>query len=230
MAFPFSVPRGLFRLDGGWGIVRPEADQLPGSCKDFLSAGRWVDCSNQDYGITLTLLESPLVEIGAMTNETVGERGVRLWRREVPAGTVCYSYAMNNYWHTNYAADQKGPATLHYALFPHGMFNAADAYRRGVEQDQLLLVRRAAGEGLRSLFTVTSPGVVVTSLQRSADGKALMVRLYAASGKPEEFSLQWRGEGPRRVLVSSSEEGTGAQARWPLALPAYGIVTLRCEE
>ena len=232
IAFPFSVPQGVYRLDGGWGVVRPEVDQLPGSCKDYLSAGRWIDCSNQDYGITLTLGESPLVEIGAMTDETPGPRGVRSWRSVIPSGTLCYSYAMNNYWHTNYAADQQGIATLHYALYPHGNFNAADAYRRGVEQNQPLLVRTvpAGGRHTRSLFSISSSGVVVTSLKRSADGKATIVRLYAASGKPEEFSLRWDGLKPRRVFLSSLLEGSDSPARPLLSLPAYGIVTLRCEE
>ncbi|RPH36002.1 hypothetical protein EHM92_05235, partial [bacterium] len=36
-AFPMNVPDGAFRLDGGWGIMRPMIDQLPGSCMDFLS-------------------------------------------------------------------------------------------------------------------------------------------------------------------------------------------------
>jgi hypothetical protein len=232
IAFPFSVPQGEFRLDGGWGVVRPGADQLPGSCKDYLPAGRWVDYSNQECGITLTLGESPLVEIGAMTDERPGPRGVRLWKTAISSGAVCYSYVMNNYWHTNYAADQHGVATLHYALYPHGVFNAAEAYRRGVEQSQPLLIRAggATGKALRSLFTLSSPGVVVTSLKRSADGKATMVRLYAAGGKPEEFSLRWDRLKSKRVFRSSLREESAAPASRTLSLPAYGILTLRCEE
>jgi alpha-mannosidase len=232
IAFPFSIPQASFRLDGGWGIIRPEADQLPGSCKDFLSAGRWVDYSNQDFGITLTLSESPLVEIGAMTDETLISRNVRSWRTGIAPGSVCYSYAMNNYWHTNYAADQHGQITLRFALYPHGGFHPLDAYRCGVEQNQPLLVRQvAAGTGIRKpLFSPSAAGVVVTSLKRSADGKAVMVRLYAASGKPEEFSLLWNGLKPKRAFTSSMREGRDAPAPRVISLPAYGILTLRCEE
>lgn len=231
VGFPFAVPEGSFRLDGGWGVVRPDADQLPGSCRDYLSSGRWIDCSNQDFGLTLTLDESPLVEIGEMTDETAGPRGVRVWRRAYRPGTVCYSYAMNNYWHTNYKADQEGPATLHYALYPHGSFNAADAYRRGVERSQPLLARPCGEVAAvtRPLFAISSAGVAVTSIRRSSDGKATMIRLYSSSGKPEEFSILWDRLKPKRIYVSSLLEGRDAPAPRQLSLPAFGILTLRCE-
>ena len=85
-AFPFQVPGGAFHLDAGWGILRPTLDQLPGSCKDYLSSGRWLDLSNMSQGVTWTTVETPLVEIGQMTDETPGTSGYRPWRTELPGG------------------------------------------------------------------------------------------------------------------------------------------------
>ncbi len=76
-AFPAHVPEGAFRSDGGWGIVRPAADQLAGSCMDYLSSGRWLDISNQQYGLTWTTIESPLVEFNALTDETLNAKGLQ---------------------------------------------------------------------------------------------------------------------------------------------------------
>jgi hypothetical protein len=230
-AFPVSVPEGTFRLDGGWGILRPTADQLPGSCKDYLSAGRWVDISNQDYGITWTTVESPLIEIGGMTDETLGPKGYRVWRTSYSPGTTFYSYAMDNYWHTNYTADQEGAAALHFAVFPHGPFKSINAYRRGIEQNQPLLVREVSGNKAPSgsLLTLTAPGIVATSLMPSEDGKAVMIRLFNAGGKPEEFRIRWGAFKPTKVFFSSLYETRNGLVGDTLALPAYGIVTLRCE-
>ncbi len=75
-------------------------------------------------GVTWTTVESPLVEIGRMTDETLRANGYRAWRDSVGPGTLFYSYAMNNYWHTNYAAGQEGSSAVTYALFPHGAFRS----------------------------------------------------------------------------------------------------------
>jgi hypothetical protein len=228
-AFPVGLPGGRVRLDAGWGILRPEADQLPGSCKDYFSAGRWFDVSDQDRGLTCTLTGSPLVEVGEMTDESAGPAGTRLWRTSVPAGTTVYSYAMNNYWHTNYAADQAGRVELQNTLHPHGAFNPIDSYRWGIEVNQPLLVKRAAAGPAEapSLFTLSSPGVVATSLRRTAYG--MLIRLFAAGGRPEEFSITWGAFQPSRCYVSSPSGERGIPVRGRIALPAYGIVTLRCE-
>ena len=230
--FPAQPAEGTFRLDGSWGIMRPGADQLPGSNMEYFSTGRWLDLSNQDRGLTWVTVESPLVQLGAMVDESPDARGLRQWRTTLPAGTNFYSYVMNNYWHTNYAADQPGPATVTFALYTHGNFNAANAYRRGVEQNQPLIVRTTAASSPLplTLFGVSVPGVAATSVKPSADGKAVMVRLFNCSGKPENFSLQWKGLRPSKVYRSSVFETKEGEAGEALSLPAFGIMTLRCEK
>jgi alpha-mannosidase len=230
IAFPLSVAGGATRCDGGWGIVRPGADQLPGSCMDYISSGRWLDVSYQASGVTWTMLESPLVEIGAMTDETPAANGYRPWRTSLASGAGFYSYVMNNYWHTNFAADQEGIASIHYALHPHREFDAAEAYKRGVELNQPLLVRSApaAANSPNPLLTVDAPGVVVTSVKRSADGKGVMVRLFNATERSVEFTVDWKGLQPARTFVSSPEEVETAEAGSRLSLPAFGVLTMKC--
>jgi hypothetical protein len=230
-AFPLNIPDGVVRLDNGWGIVRPEADQLPGSCRDFLYAQRWADLSNQSSGVTWTLNESPIVEVGDLTDERPTARGTRAWKTRVTPSTTLYSYVMNNYWHTNYKADQSGPVTLRYALYPHGPFNGMEAYRRGEEQNApLVLLPVRAGEGVaRGLLSVDPPAIVVTSLKPSQDGRALMMRLYNAGGRPERASIAWGTFRPARLYESSLSEERRGETGTTLTIPAYGIVTLRCE-
>ncbi len=230
-AFPAEPADGTFRLDGGWGVMRPGADQLPGSNMEYFSAGRWLDLSNQDRGLTWATVESPLVQLGAMVDESPDSRGLRQWRTTRPAGTNFYAYAMNNYWHTNYAADQAGPATVTYAVTPHGAFNATDAFRRGVELNQPLVVRTTAASSPLplTLFGVSVPGVAVTSVKPSADGAAVIVRLFNCGGKPETFTLQWKGLRPSKVYRSSVNETKDGEVGTSLSLPAFGIMTVRCE-
>jgi alpha-mannosidase len=230
-AFPLRVPDGAFHLDGGWGIVRPGIDQLPGSCMDYLCTGRWADVSNEERGVTWTTIESPLVEIGRMTDERPGARGYRVWRDSIAPGTLFYSYVMNNYWHTNYAPSQEGVVPVSYALFPHDAFDAAEAYRRGIEQSQPLLVRQANARDPvpASLFLLSSPDVVATSVVPSRDGKAVMIRLFNASLHQARFTISWGSLKPEKISISSPAEEEGKMAPVAFSLPSFGILTLRCQ-
>ena len=62
--FPFHVPDGDMLLDIPLGVMRPEADQMPSACKNWLTVGRWADVSNQDCGVTWVTLDAPLVASG----------------------------------------------------------------------------------------------------------------------------------------------------------------------
>ena len=46
-AFPFAVPEGKMSMDIALGNMQPEIDQLPGSCKNWLPVGRWIDVANK---------------------------------------------------------------------------------------------------------------------------------------------------------------------------------------
>ena len=54
-----------------FGQYRPEIDQIVDSCKNYFTAQRWVDMSNEDFGVTLALPDAPLVEIGRITCDAI---------------------------------------------------------------------------------------------------------------------------------------------------------------
>ncbi|MFQ6036301.1 MAG: hypothetical protein ACE5NM_10735, partial [Sedimentisphaerales bacterium] len=136
LAFAFNVPEGVMRMDIPWAIVRPEVDQLPGACKNYFTAGRWVDVSNEDYGVTWAAVDAPLIEVGAITCDP---RAVG-WLKHIEPSATLYSYVMNNYWETNYKAAQEGPTTFRFSIKPHGRFDSGEAARFGVERSQPLIV------------------------------------------------------------------------------------------
>ncbi|MHC4100670.1 MAG: polysaccharide lyase family protein [Planctomycetota bacterium] len=225
-AFPLRVPQGEVRLDVAWGMVRPELDQLPGACRNYYTVQRWADVSNDDHGVTLATIDAPLVEIGAIRADPIAVG----WVERLEPSTTLYSYVMNNYWETNYLAGQEGPTTFRYALRPHGPFDAAAAWRFGVERSQPLIpvpVGTATPVPTPPL-RVGSRDVVVTSLRPSADGEALMVRLFNPSEQPRAATLAWRDE-PASVWISSPLEDRILPGPDRLELPAWGIVTPRCD-
>lgn len=220
-AFAFHVPNPTVRLDTAWAVVRPELDQMPGACKNFYTVQRWADVSNASCGITMATVDAPLLEVGGITAELP-------WMMHIAQSSTLVSYVMNNYWHTNYKADQSGPTTFRYALRPHGKFDAAGAARFGAEVSQPLVAVAASGKERRgSLLRVDPSSVIVTSLRPAADGKALLIRLYGASGKTANVALHWSS--PRKVSYCDLSGRLLRPAKDRIQVPAWGIVTLRAD-
>ena len=207
IAFPFRVPGGQVRLDLGWGMIRPDADQIAGACKDFFPVHSAADVSNDRFGLTWVSLDAPLAEIGRMTDETRRAKGTRVWRTEVGPSQTIYSYAMNNYWHTNYKADQEGPVLLRYSIVPHGPFRAADVAKRGLEAVRPLIAAAPGPSRAASpLVSVRSETAIATSLVPAEDGKGLFIWLYNPSDGDAEAALSLGGrELPERVKLGPWE-------------------------
>ena len=230
IAFPFNVPDGILRLDLGWAWARPETDQIAGSCKDFFGLQNSADLSNGRYGLTWVSLDAPLMEIGTATDETPGPKGVRVWKTFAPRSQRLFSYPLNNYWHTNYKADQDGLITLRYVVQPHEGSDLGAAKRIGLEAERPLLAAPAAA-GLRGadpILRVGSPDIVVTSLRPSRDGKAFMARLYNASLRAERTTIA--GRSGTTLRRSDPDERPRAAVGGPLLFAPAEIITLRIEK
>ncbi|MDO8540482.1 MAG: glycoside hydrolase family 38 C-terminal domain-containing protein [Opitutaceae bacterium] len=63
-AFPFDVKQGQFRVEYPGGVVRPYKDQLRWGSHDYLQANRWVDVSNDDFGVTIAPVEASNFHFG----------------------------------------------------------------------------------------------------------------------------------------------------------------------
>jgi hypothetical protein len=79
------------------------------------------------------------------------------------------------------------------------------------------------------LLTLNSPDVVVVGLKPSDDQKAVMVRLFGASGKDRKVKLQWGSTQPKSVHLSDTSERPGRSIGNQVAVPGYGLITLRAE-
>ncbi len=227
--FAFNVPEGLLRLDIPWTVMRPEVDQLPGACKNYLTVGRWADLSNENFGVSWATLDAPLVEVGAITVDLPNPFDPSAWIERLEPTGIFYSYVMNNYWETNYKADQEGKTAFRYSIWPHGRFDASASSRFALERSQPLVAVPADPEDppRGSLLGVEPESVLVSSLKPSEDGQALLVRLFNPMEKPVRVVLKWSPPAPERISVSSPHEEVGSPVEDPIDLPGYGIITLR---
>jgi alpha-mannosidase len=152
------------------------------------------------------------------------------WLRHLDPSGLVFSYVMNNYWETNYKADQEGEVEFRYALTPYrGAYDALEATRRGMAEVRPLLARPAEPRsvGLESAVEVSTPGVVITSMGRAPDGEGLLVRLFAASGRPETVDLSVGGRRLDEVEITDLDGYDGERVELPLGMPAWGIRTVK---
>jgi len=228
--FGFNVPAGKVRMETPWTVVRPNTDQLPGSCRNWFTVQRWVDISNPNCGITWAPIDAPLMEIGGITANLLGTVALKDWLTNANDSQTLYSWAQNNHWHTNFKIDQPGVSTFRYILRPHqGGYSATEAARFGLETTRPLLVAPSNGKASESLLSVSPSGVLVETLKVSEDGKALIVRLFGVSGKPESAILSWKGVKPSTVWLTDLTEKPLTLVGHAIPVPAFGVVQVRAE-
>jgi hypothetical protein len=232
-AFPFAVPDGKMSMDIALGNMQPEVDQLPGSCKNWLPVGRWIDVSNHDIGVTWVTQDAPLVEIGAISATMLGsQRDPSVWRKHIEPTQTFYSWVMNNHWGTNYRAYQEGPVTFRYAIRLHNRHNAAEASRFAIGQSQPLLVRpvTSASASLASLLKIEPEDVLAITLKPSEDRSAWIVRLFGASGEARTAKLNWGDGTSVTSWISNLAEEKLSPATEQIQIDGWELVTLRVEK
>ena len=215
IAFPFSVPEGQLRYDVADGVVRPEIDQLAGACKNFFSVESWVDISNREYGVTWATANAPLVEIGEITAE-------QPWMKSIKTSSSIYSYVMNNYWHTNYKADQEGPVTFAYSIRPHAAFDATAAAKFGAERRQPLVVSVSGSHGPLHLplMKLSSTRILVSSIKPVPAANRWLVHVYNPTAMDQMAGLRWK-DGERVSIRRSDAAGESGNSVRNLELAAF---------
>jgi hypothetical protein len=232
-AFPFNVPGGTMHLDVPLGVMQPEVNQIPGACKNWLSVNRWVDISNDDFGVTWVTLDAPLIEVGEITANLLGsQKNPAAWRKKIARSQKLYSWAMNNHWHTNYRAYQEGRTVFRYAVRVHRKSNTAEATRFATCLSQPLLVaNRISDENTRApLLKLSSKEVAVLALKPADSGKALIVKMFGTGDKDSNVKLSWANSAPHKIWLSDTSERRIKQVGLELQIPPGEVVTLRAEQ
>ncbi len=230
--FPFAVPEGQVRLEVPFGVIRPDDDQIPSACKNWFTVNRWADVANDRYGITWVTLDAPLVQVGGLTaNLLNSQSNPTVWRKQVGRTQKLYSWAMNNHWGTNYRAYQEGPHVFRFILRPHRGHDPLAASRLAIAASQPLLPAGARGAkpADESRLRLTSPDVLVTGIEPSDDGRALIVRLWGAAGREAQTDFAWSHPRPRQLWLSDTSQQPIRKLKGPVTVPAWGVVTVRAE-
>ncbi|MEN8225624.1 MAG: hypothetical protein ABFS05_09730, partial [Bacteroidota bacterium] len=226
--FPFNIPGGETHIGIAWGYYRPEADQLPGSNKNFYTMNRWVDVSSEDQGVCLVSLDAPLIELGKMSMDAISCG----WKDHQDTTQTIFSYVMNNYWETNYLAAQPGKAEFRYSLHLNDGFDPVENEKRSLERAQPLIVVPSSIKNhlARSMLRHDNQNVLITALIPYEDG-GFLARLYNPGNTEQAVQVMWDPLSSvfHTISVCGIDGGNAEPLRGVLLMPAHSFKTLRVD-
>jgi alpha-mannosidase len=195
-AFPVAAPTPSFQYEIQNGWVDPSKNMLKGANLEWFTVGHWVKASATDDDVAIVPVDAPLVTLGDINRGT--------WQEEFkPKSSTIFSYAMNNYWHTNYRAAQGGEITFRYVMTSGPSLSPADLSRLGraamnpletdqvIEQDKVGNPERPLEPAPLSFFQVDAPGVILESWKAADDGNGTMLRLLETAGAEGKATLRF---------------------------------------
>lgn len=188
IALPFGLDDGTLALEVAGGEMRAGIDQIPGSANDWNTVQGYARLVNDEAQVIVSSRECPLMQFGGI-NTGRYRAGAR------PASGHMYGWPMNNYWVTNFNADQHGGHAWTYSLTSAAGNDRTDAVRFGWENRIPLLPRVRAGGGpgrelpARSLVGGWPDNVLLIQARPTADGGSTVIQVREVAGRAVELRL-----------------------------------------
>ena len=109
IAFPFALDGSRHFTEVQGGVIETGKDQIIGSSNDWYTVQNFTSLRNSSTQLVIGCGEMPLMQFGAINTG-------RYKAGALPQGPHIFSWPMNNYWVTNFNADQRGGHAWTYYL------------------------------------------------------------------------------------------------------------------
>ncbi len=188
LAFPFVLKEGKHFTEVAGGVIETGIEQIPGSSNDWYTVQNFTAVRNSSAQLIMGSGEMPLMQFGAINTG-------RYLAGAMPQSTHIFSWPMNNYWVTNFNADQRGGISWTYYLTTAGDISNGFATRFGWGARVPFLTRILPGNGPgddRNEGTFISgwpSNVVLVSARPVPEEESLTVQLRETDGKETDLSL-----------------------------------------
>ncbi len=190
-AIPLQMPAGWrAHFDTAGVPTELDAEQIPGSCRDWVTVDTYASVHQPDFGVTLYCPDAPLVQIGGFHFAKKQDAVPRT------ANPTLLAWPLNNYWETNFRASQPGLIELRYAFVSHGQFDPVRAALEGQRElnpplTHPILEQATARQG--RFLDVQGNGVVVNHVKPADDGRGIIVRLIHLGEQRTTARIAWPG-------------------------------------
>jgi hypothetical protein len=232
------------------GVVDPAVDMYAGAGHEWFTAQHWVAVQQGGVSAAVMPLDAPLLTLGDINRgawpEQFGNR----------PGTI-FSYAMNNYWDTNYRAAQGGRFTFRYVITSAATTDPVSLSRAGWEeatplesdivttQDKALAgpSDKAASSGSSNLnphqasfLEADDPALLLETWKPAEDGSGTILRFLDLGGTERTITVHTPFLHLDHILLTDAVERGGAPAPTPgghqfqFTVHPHEIVTVRAVE
>ena len=237
-AFPFALNQPQFQYEIQNGVVNPAKNMYPGAGHEWFSVQHWVSVQQDGISGTVMPLDASLVTLGDINR---GAWPTQFGKRP---GTI-FSYVMNNYWFTNYAAGQGGHFRFRYIVTSASSINAPELSRMGweemtpLEADEVTRWDRASApppplNGTQDSFLhVQDPNLLLETWKPAEDGRGTVLRFLDLGGTTRTATVQtsllhlseaWQTDAVERVEKRLS---LLSNQSFEFAVHPHEIVTIR---
>lgn len=189
VSFPFEVEKGKIHLDVPGGTIEAGVDQIPGSSNDWYTVQNFATARNHESQVVMGSQEIPLMQFGAINTG-------RYKAGATPQSTNMYSWPMNNYWVTNFNADQMGELEWSYFI-NSSKDNSIEYATKFAWENRIPFLTRVLPGGAKqeaslkpaSLFKIIPENLLMVNMKPVEGENAVMLQLREIGGKPATFSV-----------------------------------------
>lgn len=190
VSFPFDVEKGKIHLDVPGGTIEAGVDQIPGSSNDWYTVQNFATARNEESQVVMGSQEIPLMQFGAINTG-------RYKASATPQSTNMYSWPMNNYWVTNFNADQMGE--IEWSYFINSSKDNSIAYAtRFAWENRIPFLTRVLPAGNNpakvlspaSVFSIIPDNLLLVNMKPVENENAVMLQLREIGGRPALFAVK----------------------------------------
>ncbi len=249
-AFPFQVDKPQFRFEGSNSVIEPLRDQFPGSNSNYYAVQHWASVSNQEVGITLSPVESHVLEFGGLwpcyvsqahhgvTPPDFGQEFVK--REQLTKGHV-YAFVLDSNFRTNFQPVQQSDILFRYSLTSYAGPQPNSRHRDfgwSIHNPLMGVVVNGPRQGpldpQATFCHLDQPNVFLVTAKRAEDDQGIIVRLIETDGAPTTATLtlpNLKIEKAWQTNLVEEKETELACTENHVSVPvkAFGIATLRLQ-
>jgi len=187
VSFPFKVESFEIYSDVPGGTFRAGVEQIPGSSNDWNTVQNFVSVRNGEMQIILGSHETPLMQFGNI-NTGRYEAGAE------PESSHIYGFPMNNYWVTNFNANQYGEFSWSY-YFTSGSDTCNSTATKFGWENRMPFLSRIMPPGVpaeekspeNSILSDFPDNVLLVNASTATDDRGILLHLRETAGRSVSF-------------------------------------------
>ncbi|UCE04578.1 MAG: hypothetical protein JSW07_13225, partial [bacterium] len=250
-AFPFKMENPNFRYEGSHAVIEPLVEQFPGSNTCYYTVQHWANVSDGKIGITLSPIESHLLEFGGLWPCYISP-GIHIgvmpvdtkWIDSIPTKFTkghIFAYILDSNFRVNFSPAQQGDMLFRYSITTHkGDWKSGRSRDFGWAIDNPLIPAVVDGKTKGSLENKTSfaqvdkSNVLLLTLKRAEDNIGFILRLIETEGQKVIATvtlpyLSIKKTYLTNLVEENIKELAFSEHKITVPVKAFGITTLRLQ-